>query len=269
MGIFDWLHRSATEEAPSPPEPQPPQPLRWTPELVERFWDGVAQTRLRELNFGRLGGRAFVVAIEHLLSPAATILDFGAGEGEIVSCLLEKGLKVAAYEPSPKRRAAFEGKFGGHERYLGTIGVSHRGNYDVVLMCEVIEHILDEQLDATLKRVSRLAKRGGTLVVTTPNQEELDLSAAYCPVSNVVFHRWQHVRSLTGESLSALLSRYGFSPVVVHYVEYQDAYFLPFDPLWGGPNYQGELPDYLRKIRVNTPATVGNHSGILYIGRKK
>ncbi len=236
---------------------------------MEQFWDGVAQTRLRELNFGRLGGRAFVVAIEHLLSPGSTIIDFGAGEGEIVARLLEKGYRAAAFEPAPKRRAVFEGKFGRHEGYLGTVGAEDTRQYDAVLMVEVIEHILDEQLKPTLRRLADLAKPGATLIVSTPNNEDLALGDAYCPVSNVVFNRWQHVRSFTGESLSALLRRYGFEPVVVHYLEYQDHFFLPFDPLWGSEGHRPELPDHLRMIRANTPTTLGNQSRILYVGRRR
>lgn len=30
--------------------------LEWTPELVARFWDGIARSRLVELAFSRTGG---------------------------------------------------------------------------------------------------------------------------------------------------------------------------------------------------------------------
>ncbi len=29
------------------------KPMKWTPDLVERFWDGVSQTRLSQLSFSK------------------------------------------------------------------------------------------------------------------------------------------------------------------------------------------------------------------------
>ena len=40
--------------------------------------------------------------------------------------------------------------------------------FDVVLLIEVIEHILDEQLESSLKHLADFTKPGGLLIVTTP-----------------------------------------------------------------------------------------------------
>lgn len=258
------LHRLLGRKKPS----QTPLRLRWTPELVERFWNGFAQTRLSELSFGRTGGKAFIVAIEHLLARDRTILDYGAGDGDIVALLLKKGYRVAAYEPAANRRALFTERFAEHEGYLGTIGLGDRGAYDVVLMVEVIEHILDDEFDSTLRRVASLVKPGGTVVVSTPYNEDLELSMAYCPVSNVLFNRWQHVRSFSGDSLSATMAKAGFTPIVVHYLDFHAQFFLPFETTESGGHQEVALPEHLRKIRANVSASVGNQSGLLYIGRK-
>ena len=136
-------------------------------------------------------------------------------------------------------------------------------------MVEVIEHILDEQLDETLGRLAALTKPAGTLVVTTPNNEDLDLGMAYCPVSNLLFHRWQHVRSFTRETLCAVLDRFGFDEVVTHHVSFDDAIYCPTDPIWGQPDPEAPLPDYITKLRRNEQARIGNENTLLYIGRKR
>ena len=135
-------------------------------------------------------------------------------------------------------------------------------------MAEVIEHVLDEELDSVLKRVAALTKTGGLLVVTTPNDEDLELGMSYCPVSNVVFHRWQHVRSFTDTSLSELLARAGFEALAVHRLSFDNDLFLPFDAA-ASANGAVSMPDYLVSIRRNESVAISHQSNLLYVGRKK
>lgn len=245
-----------------------PQRLVWTEKLVRKFWDGFSQTRLVEYGFSRLGGRSLIVAIDHLLPRNGNILDFGAGDGELVKLMCERGLNVAAYEPSEGRSEILNNKLRGFINYLGVRGEDSVDQFDVVVLAEVIEHILEESLEAILNRLNKLTKIGGMIVVTTPNNEDLDLGMAYCPVSNTLFHRWQHVRSFTGESLSLLMSKYGFDEVVTHYLEFNDALFVPSDTFWGEEPL-GEIPQYVRELRGNNPTRIGGETNILFVGRKR
>src|SRR5262249_20540757 len=86
----------------------------------------------------------------------------------------------------------------------------------------VIEHLLDQDLPAVLESVSRLLKTDGTLIVTTPNAEDLDLASVYCPTCDTVFHRWQHMRSFPGEMLEKVLEQYGFKSMIVHKVDFSN-----------------------------------------------
>ena len=109
--------------------------------------------------------------------------------------MLQRGLNAAGFSRPESAggslRAAW--RFAG---FLGVVGNANLLTSNVVLMVEGSGTILDAQLDATLQRMARWTKPGGTLIVTTPNNEDLELGMIYCPVSNVFFHRWQHVRSL-------------------------------------------------------------------------
>lgn len=254
-----------------PPKPRSakPVPLRWTPELVARFWDGVSQTSLNDLSFAKQGGRGLAVVIDHLLPRDGRIVDFGAGDGDMVRHLAQRGFKVAAYEPSSDRCASLSERLADCPGFLGTIGDHGRERFDAAVMAEVVEHILDDELEETLGRLASLVRRGGTLIVTTPDNEDLDQNMVYCPVSNTVFHRWQHVRSFTRESLCALLDGFGFDEVVTHHLPFDDRYYVPWDNFWGDPGAAGEPPDYLAQLRRNEPTRIGNQSNLLFVGRKR
>lgn len=246
-----------------------PQRMRWTPELVERFWTGFAQTRLVEMSFSRQAGRSLVLAIEHLLPRDGRVLDFGAGDGYLIRLLCERGHRAAAYEPSEGRSENLAKLLKDSPGFLGVANASSTESFETVVMAEVIEHILDEQLDATLTRIAQLTMPAGLLVVTTPNNEDLELGMAYCPMSNMLFHRWQHVRSFTAASLAELLARYGFDEIVTHCVEFNDALFVPSDPLWGGAAVGDALPSHIVELRANRPAMVGAQSNLLYVGVRR
>ena len=157
------------------------KPIQWTPELVEKFWSGVAQTRLAELSFSRHNADSLIELIQGHLQSDGRHLDFGAGDGDLVKALIEKGYATGAYEPVRARSSRIPATVLNSPNFLGTIQQSSSERFDVVLMVEVIEHILEQDLVGVLLQVKSLLADNGTLIVTTPNSEDLDLSAAYCP----------------------------------------------------------------------------------------
>lgn len=247
----------------------PPRRIRWTPALVERFWQGFSQTRLVEHSFSRQGGRSLIVAVDHLLPLSGKILDYGAGDGDLVQMMCERGLKSYAYEPSEKRSETLRNRLQKYSDFLGIIEPETQISFDVVIAAEIIEHVLDEQIDICLRRIHSFVRPEGVLIVTAPNNEDLDLGMAYCPVSNTLFHRWQHVRSFTDRSLADLLSQYGFQEIASHHVEFNDALFVPYDPLWGSVREKDNMPSHIVELRANRPVRIGAENNLLYIGRRK
>ncbi|MEE9303205.1 MAG: class I SAM-dependent methyltransferase [Thiotrichaceae bacterium] len=246
-----------------------PQPICWTRELVEQFWRGFAQTRLVEFSFSRQAGRSLIIAIDHLLPKNGNILDYGAGDGDLMRLLCDRGMNVSGFEPSDNRAQKLMHKLKDYPGFKGIAGNTENKTFDLVLMAEVIEHVLDEDLDDCLTRLTSLVKCGGLIIVTTPNNEDLDLGMAYCPVSNVLFHRWQHVRSFTKESLVSLLSRYGFDEIVTHHVEFNDSLYVPFDKQWGTEIDDIELPSYIQQLRADQPTRISGETNLLYIGKRR
>lgn len=185
--------------------------IQWTPELVNKFWDGVAQTELDNLSFGKVAGPQFLELISNYLVPSGTHLDYGAGSGHVLQLLLDRGLNAAGFDPSPDRQALLLAKIGQHKNFLGVRDVDSVEQFDVVLLMEVVEHVLDEDFEAVLERVTSFVKPGGYLIASTPNSENLESSSVYCPVSETFFHPWQHVRSFTPAQLSDCFKKHGFS----------------------------------------------------------
>ena len=101
--------------------------------------------------------------------------------------------------------------------YLGS--VSHIPipdcSVDAATLIEVVEHLDDAVLAAALSEARRVLRPGGTLVVTTPNEEDLAASTRECPDCQAEFHIYQHVRSWTIGGLRLGLQQAGFGTVRV------------------------------------------------------
>jgi 2-polyprenyl-3-methyl-5-hydroxy-6-metoxy-1,4-benzoquinol methylase len=236
------------------------KPVRWTPDLVSHFWDALTETKLLDIGFSKLAGRYLFEAVKWHLTPGTRHLDFGAGDGDFVELLATGGYPAAAFEGSERRRRALLDRLEGKAGFLGAIGPDTGESFDAVFMIEVIEHILDEQVGLTLELIRRLLKPSGRLVVTTPNSENLDHAMCVCPTDGSVFHRWQHVRSFSADSLTALLNEHGFEPVVVHRLELSDRIFGEYgadllrDPFWA------------HLFETERPLSVGTGENLVWIG---
>ena len=195
--------------------------LQWTPQLVGKFWDAISQSPLADLSFSRMNGDTLLDFVAPYVEPERQYLDFGAGDGDLIRLLIQRGCCVAGYEPSEERRnKLFSQDFVKHKNFIGIVGADAEEVYDVVIAADVIEHVLDDDIELVTKRMRNFLRPGGVIIVSTPNNEDLDANSTYCPVSNLWFHRWQHVRSFTAESLNDLFSPLGFQRLHDHRVDF-------------------------------------------------
>jgi SAM-dependent methyltransferase len=75
-------------------------------------------------------------------------------------------------------------------------------------MSEVIEHLDDLTLAATMDELRRVLKPGGYFMGTSPDNEDVVAKTMTCPRCGERFHRVGHVRSFTRQSLSKFLQSY-------------------------------------------------------------
>jgi glycosyltransferase involved in cell wall biosynthesis/2-polyprenyl-3-methyl-5-hydroxy-6-metoxy-1,4-benzoquinol methylase len=199
------------------------KPLRWTPQLVQQFWDGVAQIdSMESMSFARLNGPALIEFMTPWIPADGEVLDFGGGSGHLVRLLLSAGYSAAATDPSAKRQEAMSRIVSGDSRFLGLIAPTEQRGFDFVICTEVIEHVLEEDMLGFMRALRRRVKPGGRLMLSTPFQEDLGNSRVYCPVCDHSFHRWQHQRSWTVAQICALMEQHGFVTEWVGLVGFAD-----------------------------------------------
>lgn len=186
--------------------------LAWTPQMVKTFWDYWSNSP--DIFFACRYGWEVTRQISPYLPKEGAILDYGCGPGCLARELLERDLQVAGLDFSPEMVGLVNRRFGARANFLGAFQADamtdKAHSFDAAVAIEVIEHLYDEQLNELLDNLQMLLRPGGLIVLTTPNEENLEDNYVLCPVSGQLFHRWQHVRSWSVASLSDYLRDRGF-----------------------------------------------------------
>lgn len=186
--------------------------LVWTPDMVARFWD--YESNFPERFFTFRNGAEMVRQLRPFFRGKASILDYGCGPGYLLDQMLAAGIQAAGLDFSTEAMRKVDARFKGRANFLGTFTpeqLAESGRrFDAVCVVEVIEHLYDEPLRQLLADVERFLAPGGVVVFTTPNEEDLEKSSLLCPVTGEVFHRWQHVRSWSKQSLTQHLEAHGY-----------------------------------------------------------
>jgi uncharacterized protein with PIN domain len=138
----------------------------------------------------------------------SSIPDAGCGDGRITNRLVSQYTKVVGLENS--REALRRVKA---QRVLGTIDCLpfRERSFDLVLCCEVLEHLPFRVYPGALKELERVAAR--YIIVTVPNSQDIKRGMLTCPHCGCVFHANRHLRSFTPEMLTGLFVK--FRPRVV------------------------------------------------------
>jgi SAM-dependent methyltransferase len=200
-----------------------PHRVVWTRDKSTRFWDVLASRPTTDNNyFSSAAGAALVgFARQHGARLSGRILDFGCGPGYLIARLLDHGGKVTGVDFSPRSIERVVERFQGRPEFEGAHVIDSiptpfaDQSFDTVFFIETIEHLLDDDLEAAAGELRRLTRKGGTVVISTPNQEDLEVAASVCPDCGCTFHPVQHVRSWSAESLTQFMSGFGFKAVAV------------------------------------------------------
>ena len=196
------------------------QELTWTPELVGKFWDW--QSQFPERYFTNLYGDTIFAFIRPFLSNRRKILDYGCGPGFLIGHLLSQDSEIYGADLSAESLVQVEEKFKHHPNFIEAKSISDLegspDRFDAIISNELIEHLYDADLEQMLRTCRSALSTDGILILTTPNDERLQDNMVFCPVSQVYFHQWQHVRSFSADSLSLLLKDNGFKVILAREV---------------------------------------------------
>ena len=159
------------------------------------------------------------------------VLDAGCGNGYVAGCLLKKGFLVAGFDTSvtgieQARIAHPEAKFEVLSAYED-IGKDFGNDWDVIISCEVIEHLYDPR--CFISNLRKALKPGGLLILTTVYHGYLKnlLLALSGKMDQHFTTLWDggHIKFWSHKTIRAILEEQDFTDLKFH-----NAGRLPF--LW-------------------------------------
>jgi 2-polyprenyl-3-methyl-5-hydroxy-6-metoxy-1,4-benzoquinol methylase len=188
-------------------------PLKWDSDLINKFWD--FYSHFPEEYFTNKYGMNIVRQFENEIKEGSKVLDYGCGTGFLIKYLLEKNFEIFGADSSPDSVNYVNNIYNGNKHFKGAYLIKDvlklNLKFDIIFVIEVIEHLPDIYLEELFKNVYSLLSPDGKVIITTPNNENLELSKVYCPNCDHTFHRWQHVRSWDDKKLSNYLENSGFT----------------------------------------------------------
>jgi len=144
--------------------------------------------------------------IAKLNPPHKTLLDYGCGTGQFLHYMQRKSWAVTGFETSDValQKAASRGVE--VLSSLDTIKETDR-KFDVITLWHVLEHIHD--LNPTIKKLRKLLKKGGRLVIAVPNAESWD--AAHYKENWAAYDVPRHLYHFSENNIKTLFKSHKFS----------------------------------------------------------
>lgn len=196
--------------------------IKWDSDKIHRFWDFVTtNASLSNQFFGLTAGKhvASILNKTSKIKRLSNIIDISCGKGDILYSLLpylNHGQSIYGTDFSEENIKYVNNRLKSSNQFQKALLLREYPSpfpeefFDLVIMTEIIEHLSDKELELTLNEAHRILKKGGYLFITTPYSEDLDANKIMCPDCGCVFHRWQHRRSWTPDTLQKKLEEYHF-----------------------------------------------------------
>nr|WP_243716821.1 methyltransferase domain-containing protein [Actinomadura darangshiensis] len=178
----------------------------WTDAALRAFWE--RELCFPEHYFSHKHGARLTRALRPHISGGDEVLDYGCGRGHLSERICrDLGAEVWATDSLQGALEATNRLNASNPGFRGAVPIeefrSAADRFDSIVAVEVLEHLADDALRAFFDTAARLLRISGRLIVTTPNRERLASKEVLCPSCGIVFHRWQHVRSIDTEQLRA------------------------------------------------------------------
>jgi SAM-dependent methyltransferase len=157
------------------------------------------------------------------LAPAGgRLLEIGFGDGYLLRRLSGR-YECHGADISPGNVAQMSAKIPEVEFALtapdGTLPFPD-GHFDLFVASEVLEHMDDEALEASVHEIRRVLKPGGHAVITFPAREDLSASECFCPNCGFKFHKWGHSQSWDVAKIRRLFADFNIRAI-------KEKYFMP------------------------------------------
>lgn len=173
-------------------------------ESQDKIWDFFQNEGIESFSQSR-GRQEFLV---RRIADGMRVLNIGVGDGSLETLACAKRLDVWSLDPSERAIEHLRGRLNHGEK--AQVGYSQKmpfpdEHFDCVVMTEVLEHLDDETLDASLAEVCRVLRVNGLFIGTVPARERLANQRVVCPQCGCQFHRWGHKRRFDTDTLTSVL----------------------------------------------------------------
>lgn len=189
--------------------------IEWTDETIEEFWRYWSERP--DTYFAEALGDTIVQFTLQQKIKIGTALDFGAGSGGLLAALSRRGFRSFGLDFGDTAKVKLRTRFEDDTNVERIFGLKNAAQFkeffDSVFLIETIEHLPDRHLTSSISQIFSMLKPNGWLIVSTPNDEDLEKSEVYCPVSKLAFHPMQHLRSWNKATLYQFLIDAAFVPV--------------------------------------------------------
>lgn len=137
-------------------------------------------------------------------SDAHTILEVGSGDGLIIKALRKAGHDPVALDISQSALQYIQGS----KLIQATASQLPfpSNSFDLVLACELLEHLPISLYLDVLDEIERVAKRN--IIITVPYQEKLEWNYARCPACGCIFNGAYHVRPFREKDIKSLFKKF-------------------------------------------------------------
>jgi len=134
-----------------------------------------------------------------------TILDVGCGNGAVLNQLLKRN-KFKRLVGVDFSSVALE--YVQTEKYLMNVSELNFRNseFDLVICNEVLEHLSQSEYNDTLNKINRIATK--YILITVPNDEDLEASLCNCKLCKCWFHPEYHVRSFSISTIKLIYENF-------------------------------------------------------------
>lgn len=206
-----------------------PHDVVWTRDKASRFWQYMVAKPSEEATYFShvVGAHVIAETRAHGIPLSGRVLDYGCGPGHLLKHLIAEGVPCEGADfdrvslDQTRERVGTSPLFNGVTLIDALPSQLPANAFDAVFLIETLEHLIGEELTATLTELRRILRPGGHLIVTTPNEEELEAHQKMCPDCGCVFHIVQHVTRWDRCSLAAVIRTAGLEPVATKELKFR------------------------------------------------
>lgn len=167
-------------------------------DMTEAYLDYEQSWARKETMVDRKEAERIRQTLEMVPTDVRTVLDAGCGDGRVSSALFGRSQVVQLdVSYSALRRGT------NRDGVAGVLTAMPFGDesFDLVLACEVIEHVHPNVLPEVLREIQRVARK--YVLITVPYRETLADAEVRC-VCGFVFHKWGHFQDFDERKLTSL-----------------------------------------------------------------